>query len=74
VFGATPIYTTPSYVLADLLLDYTFSNRRLDLTFAITNLADRVAVSYRFTNQYGGETTQGFYPPREFIGGIHYRF
>jgi iron complex outermembrane recepter protein len=74
VFGATPIYTTPSYVLADLLLDYTFSNRRLDLTFAITNLADRVAVSYRFTNQYGGETTQGFYPPREFIGGIHYKF
>jgi len=56
------------------LLDYTFSNRRLDLTFAITNLADRVAVSYRFTNQYGGETTQGYYPPREFIGGIHYKF
>ncbi|MGA2189650.1 MAG: TonB-dependent receptor [Steroidobacteraceae bacterium] len=74
VFGNTPIYTTPSYVLMNLLFDYTFSNRTLDLTFAITNLADRVAVSYRFTNQYGGETTQGYYPPREFIGGIRYKF
>jgi hypothetical protein len=31
-------------------------------------------VSYRFTNQYGGETTQGYYPPREYIIGANYRF
>jgi iron complex outermembrane receptor protein len=74
VFGNTPIYTTPSYVLANLLFDYTFTGSKLDLTFAVTNIANRAAVSYRFTNQYGGETTQGFYPPREYIAGIKYKF
>jgi iron complex outermembrane receptor protein len=74
VFGNAPVYTTPSYVLMNLLFDYTFANRRLDVTVAVNNLADRAAVSYRFTNQYGGETTQGYYPPREYIAGLHYKF
>lgn len=71
---SNPIYTTPSYVLANLLFDYTFANSRLDLTFAINNLADRAAVSYRFTNQYGGETTQSYFPPREYVVGVSYKF
>lgn len=74
VFGDSPIYTTPSYVLMNLFFDYTFANRKLDLTFAVQNLADRKAVSYRFTNQYGGETTQTWFPPREYIVGIGYKF
>ena len=69
-----PIYTTPSYLLMNLLFDYTFANGRLDLTFAVNNLADRAEVNYRFTNQYGGETSQSYFPPREYIGGIRYRF
>jgi outer membrane receptor protein involved in Fe transport len=44
------------------------------LTFAVSNLADRKEVSYRFTNQYGGETTQTWFPPREYIVGIGYKF
>jgi iron complex outermembrane receptor protein len=74
VFGNSFYYTTPSYVLMNLFFDYTFSNRNLDLTFAVTNLADRKEVSYRFTNQYGGETTQTWFPPREYIVGIGYKF
>jgi len=74
VFGNTPIYTTPSYVMMNLFFDYTFSDRRLDLSFAITNLANREEVSYRFTNQYGGETTQTWFPPREYVIGIGYKF
>jgi iron complex outermembrane receptor protein len=69
-----PIYTTPGYTLLNLLFDYTFSNERLDVSFAVNNLADRAEVSYRFTNQYGGETTQSFFPPREFVVGARYRF
>lgn len=69
-----PLYTTPSYVLMNLLFDYTFANSRFDLTFAVNNLANRAAVSYRFTNQYGGETTQSYFPPREYIAGFSYRF
>jgi iron complex outermembrane receptor protein len=74
VFGNSFYYTTPSYVLMNLFFDYTFSNRKLDLTFAVTNLADRAEVSYRFTNQYGGETTQTWFPPREYLLGIGYKF
>jgi outer membrane receptor protein involved in Fe transport len=40
----------------------------------VTNLANRAEVSYRFTNQYGGETTQTWFPPREFRIGIGYKF
>jgi iron complex outermembrane receptor protein len=74
VFGDSPIYTTPSYILMNLFFDYTFANAKLDLTFAVTNLAGRKEVSYRFTNQYGGETTQTWFPPREYILGIGYKF
>lgn len=71
---SNPLYITPSYVLMNLLFDYTFANRHFDLTFAVNNVADRAQVSYRFTNQYGGETTQTWFPPREYIGGFQYRF
>jgi iron complex outermembrane receptor protein len=74
VFGNSFYYTTPSYVMMNLYYDYTFSNRKFDLTFAVTNLADRKEVSYRFTNQYGGETTQTWFPPREYIIGFGYKF
>jgi hypothetical protein len=47
--------------------------RELDSTFAVTILADRKEVSYRFTNQYGGESTQTWFPPREYILGFGYR-
>jgi iron complex outermembrane receptor protein len=74
VFGNSFYYTTPSYVMMNLFFDYTFANRQLDLTFGVSNLADRSEVSYRFTNQYGGETTQNWFPPREFRIGIGYKF
>ena len=74
VFGNSFFYTTPSYVLMNLFFDYTFANPKLDLTFAVTNVADRAEVSYRFTNQYGGETTQTWFPPREYIVGFGYKF
>jgi iron complex outermembrane receptor protein len=74
VFGNSFYYTTPSYVLMNLFFDYTLPNKKLDLSFTVTNLADRAEVSYRFTNQYGGETTQTWFPPREYILGASYKF
>ena len=74
VFGNSFYYTTPSYVMMNLFFDYTFANRQLDMTFGVSNLANRDEVSYRFTNQYGGETTQNWFPPREFRIGIGYKF
>jgi hypothetical protein len=69
-----PLYTTPSYVLMNLLFDYTFASKTVDVSFAVNNLADRAQVSYRFTNQYGGETTQSWFPPREYIVGANFKF
>ncbi len=74
VFGNSFYYTTPSYVLMNLFFDYALPNKQLDFTFTVTNLADRAEVSYRFTNQYGGETTQTWFPPREYIVGASYKF
>jgi len=70
----SPIYITPGFVLANLLFDYTLPSTKWDASFAINNLADKAAVAYRMTNQYGGTTVQTYYPPREYIGSIRYRF
>jgi iron complex outermembrane receptor protein len=75
IFGKTPIYTAPSYVLMNLYFDYKFGTiPGLDVSFAINNVADRAAVLSRFTNQFGGETTQQYFPPREFVAGARYQF
>jgi len=57
-----------------LYFDYTLPNTDWDTSFTISNLADTPAVVSRFTNQYGGETTQSFAPPRQFIFRVGYRF
>jgi iron complex outermembrane recepter protein len=74
VFGETPVYKSPSYTLLDLYFDYVFANKAFDTSLSVTNLADRGAVVSRYTNQFGGETTQLYAPPREFIGRFGYRF
>jgi iron complex outermembrane receptor protein len=74
IFGKTLIYTAPSYTMINLFFDYTLPAKTLDLSFAIDNLTDREAVQSRFTNQFGGETTQVFAPPREYVVGAHYKF
>jgi iron complex outermembrane receptor protein len=75
IFGKTPIYTAPSYVLANVYFDYKVGAiPGLDVSFAVNNIADRAAVLSRFTNQFGGETTQQYFPPREFVVGARYQF
>jgi iron complex outermembrane receptor protein len=74
IFGNNPIYVAPSYVLWNLYFDYSFANPNYDASFAIDNVFDRAAVLSRFTNQFGGETTQQFVPPRQFIVRFGYKF
>jgi iron complex outermembrane receptor protein len=74
IFGKTPIYTQPSFTMTNLFFDYTVSPKSWDFSLAINNLFDRAQVASRFTNQYGGETTQVYAPPREFVLGAHYKF
>ena len=74
IFGKTAIYTAPSFTLTNLFFDYTFAGKALDVSLNVNNLFNQAAVLSRFTNQYGGETTQQYYPPREFVVRAGYRF
>jgi iron complex outermembrane receptor protein len=74
IFGKTPIYTAPSYVMTNLFFDYVLRNTGWDASLAVDNLFNREAVLSRFTNQFGGETTQLFFPPREFTLKIRLQF
>ena len=74
IFGNNPIYVAPSYVLWNLYFDYAFANPAYDASFAIDNVFDRAGVLSRFTNQFGGETSQAFVPPRQFIVRFGYKF
>jgi len=74
IFGNDPIYVAPSYVLWNLYFDYSFANPSWDASLTIDNVFDRAAVLSRFTNQFGGETTQQFVPPRQFIVRVGYKF
>ncbi|HEX4505483.1 MAG TPA: TonB-dependent receptor, partial [Alphaproteobacteria bacterium] len=74
IFGNDPIYQTPSYVLWDLYFDYSFADENWDASFAIQNVFDKAAVQSRFINQFGGETTQSYVPPRQFIVRVGYKF
>src|ERR1019366_5133658 len=74
IFGKTLIYTAPSYTMVNLFFDYTLSPKSWDFSLAVNNLFDRAAVLSRFPNQIGGETTQQYAAPREFVLGAHYKF
>jgi hypothetical protein len=74
IFGKTPTYTAPGYTMTNLYFDYTFPGKSFDVSLAINNLFDVAAVLSRFTNQYGGETTQQYFPQREWVAEAYYRF
>ena len=74
IFGDSGIYNTPSYVLWNLYFDYSFADQNWDASFAIDNLFDRAAIQSRFVNQFGGEATQSYVPPRQFIVRVGYKF
>ncbi len=74
VVDGVHIYRTPGYTLANLFLGYTFPNQHWALSFVVKNLADNAAVLGQFTNQFGGEITRQYTPPRQFIGSVSYKF
>ncbi len=60
--------------MANLYFDYAYKDSGLDVSLAVNNVFNRFEVASRFTNQFGGETTQVWAPPLEFIATVHYRF
>ena len=74
IFGKTPTYTQPSYLMANAYVDYTYKTSGLDVSLAVNNVFNRFEVASRFTNQFGGETTQVWAPPTEFVVTVRYQF
>ncbi len=74
VFGMTPIYRAPSYTMANLYFDYAYKTTGLDVSLGVDNVFNRFVVASRFTNQFGGETTQVWAPPLEFVITARYTF
>jgi iron complex outermembrane receptor protein len=74
IFGKTPTYTAPSYTMVNLYFDYVFRPDTWDVSLGVNNVLDKASVQSRFTNQFGGETTQLYFPPIEWVLGFHYKF
>jgi iron complex outermembrane recepter protein len=74
IFNSSPIYNSPSYVLWDLYFDYSFADANWDASLAIDNVFNKDAVVSKFTNQFGGETTQAYAAPRQFTVRVGYKF
>ena len=75
VFGISdPLYRAPSYFMTNVFADYTVRNTGLDFSLGVNNLFNRVEVLSRFTNQFGGETTQQYFAPLSIVAGVHYSF
>ncbi len=74
IFGKTATYTAPSYKMVNLYFDYTLAKGDLDFSLSVSNLLNSGEVTSRFTNQFGGETTQQYAPPREFVVRAGYQF
>ncbi len=68
------VYKVPGYFLLDLFVGYQFPRSQFSLSVAIKNVANNDAVLGQFTNQFGGETTRQYTPPRQIIGSIGYKF
>jgi iron complex outermembrane receptor protein len=74
VIDGVHVYRTPGYTLANLFFGYTFPDSRWGLSLVVKNLADNAAVLGQFTNQFGGEVTRQYTPPRQFIGSVSFKF
>jgi iron complex outermembrane recepter protein len=74
VFGETPTYRAPSYSMVNFYAQYSLAPKNWRFSVAVNNLLDKAQVASRFTNQFGGETTQVYAPPRMVVIGAHYDF
>jgi outer membrane receptor protein involved in Fe transport len=60
--------------MANLYFDYAYRTTGLDVSLGVNNVFNRFEVASRFTNQFGGETTQVWAPPLEFVVTARYTF
>jgi len=74
VIDGVHVYRTPSYVLWNLSLRYRPTDPNLTFSASVKNVFNTGAVLGQFTNQFGGEVTRQYEPPRRLIVSAEYRF
>ena len=74
VYNGVHVYRTPGYVLWNFSLRYKPANPALTFSATVKNVFNTGAVLGQFTNQFGGEVTRQYEPPRRLIVSAEYRF
>jgi iron complex outermembrane recepter protein len=74
VIDGVHVYRTPGYVLWNLSLRYKPDNSPFLFQAAVKNLFNNGAVLGQMTNQFGGEVTRQYEPPRRLVVSAEYRF
>jgi iron complex outermembrane receptor protein len=74
VIDGVHVYRTPGYVLWNLSLRYKPTDPNLTFSAAVRNVFNTGAVLGQFTNQFGGEVTRQYEPPRRLIVSAEYKF
>jgi len=74
VIDGVHVYLTPGYVLWNLSLRYKPEDPNLTFSASLKNVFNNGAVLGQFTNQFGGEVTRQYEPPRRLIVSAEYRF
>lgn len=74
VIDGVHVYRTPGYLLWNLSLRYKPNDPNLTFYASVKNVFNDGAVLGQFTNQFGGEVTRQYEPPRRVIVSAEYRF
>ena len=74
VIDGVHVYLTPGYVLWNLSLRYKPEDTNLTFSASVKNVFNTGAVLGQFTNQFGGEVTRQYEPPRRVVVSAEYKF
>jgi iron complex outermembrane receptor protein len=74
VIDGVHVYRTPGYLLWNVSLRYKPADPNLSFSASVKNVFNTGAVLGQFTNQFGGEVTRQYTPPRRLIVSAEYRF
>ena len=74
VVDGVHVYKSPAYSLWNLYFGYEPAGGQYKVSLSVKNLTNNGAVLGQFTNQFGGEITRQYAPPRQFIGSVSYKF
>ena len=74
VINGVHVYRSPAYTLWNAFIGFQPAGSSFKLSLVVKNLFNKGEVLGQFTNQFGGEITRQYAPPRQVIGSVSYKF